>query len=61
MNNIGTKKAIKWVTNAYGAFEDEIASYADMYGDLGEGVYFFDDRGEDSELSLNQVYYLICI
>ena len=61
MNNIGTKKAIKWVTNAYGAFDDEIASYADMYGDLGEGVYFFDDRGEDSELSLNQVYYLICM
>ena len=47
MNNIGTKKAIKWVTNAYGAFDDEIAAYADMYGDLGEGVYFFDDGRSD--------------
>jgi DNA ligase-1 len=59
INNIGTKKAIKWVTNAYGAFDDEIAAYVDMYGDLGEGVYFFDDGGEDSNLSLNQVYTLL--
>jgi DNA ligase-1 len=59
MNNLGTKKAIKWITNAYGAFNDEIESYADMYGDLGEGVYFFDDNGEDSDLSLNQVYNLL--
>ena len=58
-NQLGKKKAIKWVTKAYGAFEDEIASYTDMYGDLGEGVYFFDDSGEDSNLTLNQVYTLL--
>ena len=59
MNNVGIKKAIKWVTNAYGAFDDEIEQYAATYGDLGEGVYFFDDRGDDSNLSLNQVYTLL--
>jgi len=59
INHIGAKKAVKWVTNAYGAFDDEIQSYADMYGDLGEGVYFFDDSGEDSNLSINQAYTLL--
>ena len=59
MNNLGTKRATKWITNAYGAFDDEIESYANMYGDLGEGVYFFDENGEDSDYSLRQVYNLL--
>ena len=37
-NNLGKKKAIKWITSHYDAFDDEIEQYADMYGDLGEGV-----------------------
>ena len=60
-NNLGNKKAIKWITKAYGAFDDEIEQYANMYGDLGEGVYFFDDGGEDSDLSLNQAYRILTL
>jgi len=59
INHLGTKKAIKWVSNFYDVFDDEINTYCDIYGDLGEGVYFFDESGEDSGLTLNQVFTLI--
>tara|TARA_R100000234_G_scaffold26505_1_gene15276 strand:+ start:147 stop:1676 length:1530 start_codon:yes stop_codon:yes gene_type:complete len=59
MNNLGQKKAVKWVTKFYEAFDDEIEQYADMYGDLGEGIYFFDEGGEDSNFSITAVYNLI--
>ena len=59
INNLGTKKAIKWVSNFYEVFDDEINTYCDIYGDLGEGIYFFDESAEDSDLSLNQVHSLL--
>ena len=59
-NNLGKKKAIKWITKHYGVFDDEIENYANIYGDLGEGIYFFDENGEDSELSITNVYNILC-
>ena len=59
MNNLGQKKAVKWVTKFYEAFDDEVEQYADMYGDLGEGIYFFDEGGEDSNFSITAVYNLL--
>ena len=60
-NNLGKKKAIKWITSHYDAFDDEIEQYANMYGDLGEGVYFFDENGEDSGFSILQVYNVLIL
>jgi DNA ligase-1 len=60
-NNLGQKTAIKWLSSFYEVFDGEIETYADMYGDLGEGIYFFDESGEDSTLTLEQVYSLICM
>ena len=61
MNHLGKKKAIKWITSHYDAFDDEIEQYANMYGDLGEGVYFFDENGEDSDLTISQVYTVLLL
>ena len=38
-NNIGGKRAIKWVANALGLFEDEVETSVSMWGDLGEGFH----------------------
>ena len=59
INHLGTKSAIKWLSTFYEVFDNEINTYCDIYGDLGDGIYFFDESGEDSNLSLNQVYTLL--
>tara|TARA_R110002051_G_scaffold260800_2_gene320599 strand:- start:8726 stop:10270 length:1545 start_codon:yes stop_codon:yes gene_type:complete len=38
-NNIAGKRAIKWVSNALGLFEDEVESSVSIWGDLGEGMF----------------------
>lgn len=38
-NNIGGKRAIKWVANALGLFEDEVETSVSMWGDIGEGMF----------------------
>ena len=58
-NNLGQSKAIKWLTAYYDVFDDEIETYASIYGDLGEGIYFFDESADDSEYSITQVYELL--
>ncbi len=40
-NNIGEKKAIKWLANIYNVFEDEIEEEAEKWLDLGEGMLQF--------------------
>ena len=60
-NNIASKKAIKWVAKAYGVYDDEIDSYTSMYGDIGEGVYFFDGSGDESNISIKQLEALLTL
>ena len=59
MNNLGTKKAIKWVTQSLEVFEDEVKSQVDIHMDLGEGIYYFVDEKEDTNLTLKQVLSLL--
>ena len=54
-NNMGDKKAVKWVANSYGVFPDEIETFLNIYGDLGEAVFQFDGSSEDSETELENV------
>jgi DNA ligase-1 len=58
-NNIANKNAIRWITKAYDCFEDEIEAAIHIHGDIGEGVYHFDESGEDSKLGLTAVYQLL--
>ena len=37
-SNIGEKRAISWLASILGVHEAEIKSYAESYGDVGEGV-----------------------
>jgi hypothetical protein len=39
MNNLGGKKAIKWVTQGLAVFEDEVKTHVNIHMDLGEGIY----------------------
>tara|TARA_R110000824_G_scaffold372145_2_gene562247 strand:+ start:9062 stop:10606 length:1545 start_codon:yes stop_codon:yes gene_type:complete len=61
MNNLGQKKAIKWISEALQVFEDEIETHIDIYGDIGEGLYFFDGDNEDSDLTLKQVHSILSL
>ena len=59
-NNIGKKRAIKWIANAMGLFEDEVENHTSIWGDVGEGVYQLDDDNEtDSEITLKQMLALL--
>ena len=61
-NNIAKKKAIKWIANAYGVYEDEIEIFSSMYGDLADGVHNFDGYMEgESKVSLNQLLRLLTL
>ena len=52
-NNIGEKKAIKWLANIFGVFEDEIADSAHSWLDLGEGMKeFLSANRPDSNFTL---------
>ena len=59
VNNIGSKRAITWVANAMGIFEDEVEDYTKAWGDIGEGIQELDGSMTDSMITLNmfhQVY-----
>ncbi len=59
-NNIGKKRAIKWIASSMGLFEDEVESHISIWGDVGEGVYQLDDDNEiDSEITLKQMLALL--
>ena len=59
-NNIGKKRAIKWIASAMGLFEDEVENHTSIWGDVGEGVYQLDDDNEtDSEITLKQMLALL--
>jgi len=52
-NNIGNKRAIKWIAEAMGLFESEVEDAVYTWGDIGEAVYQLDEGNEtDSNISL---------
>ena len=61
-NNIGNKRAIVWVANAMGMFEDEIEDAIHTWGDLGEAVAEIDlGNEEDSDITLRQFFRLLSL
>ena len=60
VNNIGGKRAITWVANALGVFEDEIDDGLYTWGDLGETLFEIDDGNEtDSEITMSEFSMLL--
>jgi DNA ligase-1 len=59
MNNLGGKKAIKWVTQGLAVFEDEVKTHVNIHMDLGEGIYHFVEEKEDSNITLKQFLMLL--
>jgi len=61
-NNIGKTRAIVWVANALGMFEDEIEDAVHTWGDLGEAVAEIDLGNEkDSDITLRQFFSLLSL
>lgn len=59
-NNIGEKRAIKWIANSMALFDSEVQSAVDMWGDIGEGINELDVGNEtDSNISLDTFYNLL--
>jgi len=59
-NNIGGKRAIKWVSNALGLFEDEVETSVSMWGDLGEGMFqYYEGDNIHSDIHLPLFWALI--
>ena len=54
-NNLASKKAMKWITNALEVFDDEVESAIYIHGDIGEAMYHFTEDAEDSDFSLERV------
>jgi len=53
INNIGSKRAVTWIANALGVFDDEVESYTDIWGDIGEGVKELDvSNNVDSDITM---------
>lgn len=60
INNIGNKRAITWIAEAMGLFEDEVESAVHTWGDIGEAVYEIDEGNEkDSNISMNSFVALL--
>ena len=59
MNNLGNKKATKWIAKSFGVFDAEIEEMTHIHCDLADGVYFFDEAREHSKLSLRQFYNVL--
>ena len=54
-NNLASKKAMKWITNALEVFDDEVESAIYIHGDIGEAMYHFTEDADDSDFSLERV------
>ncbi len=61
VNNIGQKRAITWIANSFGMFEDEVKTQADIWGDLSEGMMQFlsDEFTIDSNITLKELHSLL--
>ena len=59
-NNIGEKKAIKWLASMFNVFEDEIVEEAEKWLDLGEGMLeFLNSKRTDSTITLQGLLNLL--
>jgi len=58
-NNLREKKAMKWVTEVYGIFDDELEGEVYTHGDIGEAVYNLDDNDNDSGYGMATVISLL--
>jgi len=59
-NNIGSSRAVNWISNALGMFEEEVKESLHIWGDLGECVYEIDIGNEDdSNISIVQLESLL--
>jgi|TARA_R100001463_G_scaffold42066_10_gene88411 DNA ligase-1 len=59
-NNIGEKKAIKWLAKIFDVFEDEIEDSAYRWMDLGEGMKeFLSANRPDSNISVTEFHRLL--
>ena len=62
INNIGSKRAITWIANALGMFDDEIENAVHTWGDIGEALNEIDDGNEeDSDIGLMEFQALLCM
>ena len=60
VNNIGKKRAVTWISNALGVFEEELESYMHTWGEIGDAVQELDEGNEtDSDISLLQFSTLL--
>ena len=59
VNNLASKKALKWIVSSLEVFEEEIEMAIYTHGDIGEAVYHFDEGSNDSNLTLNSVTILL--
>jgi len=60
VNNIGEKKAIKWLAKIFDVFEDEIEDSSYTWMDLGEGMNeFLSQNRPDSNISLKETLQLL--
>jgi len=60
INNIAEKKAVKWLSETYGVFEDEILQYKSMWDDLAQGMYSFtNNTSTESNISIKEFLNLL--
>ena len=60
VNNIGKKRAVSWIANALGVFEDELESYMHTWGEIGDAVQELDEGNEtDSDITLAEFSQLL--
>jgi DNA ligase-1 len=62
VNNIGSKRAITWVAQSLGLFEDEVSGAVTTWADLGEGMkQMLDGENTDSSISITEFHDLISL
>ncbi len=60
INNIGNKRAITWIAEALGLFEEEVDNAVYTWGDIGEAILEIDEGNEtDSDITLTTMIHLL--
>jgi len=59
-NNMGSKKSVKWVSDALGLFEEEIEYEINCWGDMGEALYvMYEGENESSGIAISEFISLL--
>ena len=61
INNLASKKAMKWITNTLEVFDEEIEEAIYIHGDIGEAMYHFTEDKVDSDFGISQVHRFLCM